>query len=362
MATAPKIKHEHFPVREISLKALVIDDAIQSRVKHDVEHQRYFAGLYAAGRAVAPPTVFENPETFELILADGFHRTYAAIAHGLKSMPCEIRPGDRNDAYVYSAGANQEMSLNRTFEDIKKACFMLFALPEWWSRVDAFIGNHVGCSYGTVTKYRAEFASLNSIAIPGFRVNSKGIVIAKRAGKTELRQGGRYPRLTPQGNGKFFVAQVNGSQKLYRGPKEHAEAQMRSDVDRYRASVASEDRLRDATFASAIQSRGIHAVQHGSNTQIKHKIKCLLINGVFVTASPLRDRESIPEAIGRLLLASSDQPREARRVLVCPKSVIPDEIIGAIGVLGIEVVTFGEFVDIAGDNGTNHNPVLSTPN
>lgn len=210
MATAPKIKHEHFPVREISLKALVIDDAIQSRVKHDVEHQRYFAGLYAAGRSVAPPTVFENPETFELILADGFHRTYAAIAHGLKSMPCEIRPGNRDDAYVYSAGANQEMSLKRTPEDIKKACYMLFALPEWWNKGDLVIGAHVGCERKTIQKHRKSYSAELNVPIPKCLISPSGRPIKLRPLFSAVNSGQALPPIQRnKTTGNYYVS-LNG--------------------------------------------------------------------------------------------------------------------------------------------------------
>ncbi len=116
------------------------------------------------GVEFTPIDVFWDGESHWV--ANGFHRVEAAKRAGLVDVLANIRHGTKDDAYVFSAGANKEYSQKRTPEDIKKSIEMLFALEEWWAKGNAVIGRHVGVDGETVAKFRKKHSVEHGRIIP----------------------------------------------------------------------------------------------------------------------------------------------------------------------------------------------------
>lgn len=69
-------------------------------------------------------------------LADGFHRLFAHLEAGVKTITCDVREGTLRDALLFAVGANAEpRALKRSREDKWRAVEVLLADPEWsqWS-------------------------------------------------------------------------------------------------------------------------------------------------------------------------------------------------------------------------------------
>lgn len=153
-------KAEKFPIQLMSLKAIKVDHALQSRAKMSTEDQREFSEAMLRGDQFPPVTVFFDGKTYWL--ADGFHRYAATLKAQLDSIRAEIRQGTKRDAIVFSAGANQKFSIKRTNDDIKKATWMLLDDEEWRQNSPGLIAQHIGWSVNTVRTYvTAYFVSKN---------------------------------------------------------------------------------------------------------------------------------------------------------------------------------------------------------
>src|SRR4051812_23026118 len=102
-------KIETFPVQILSLNAITVDLALQSRTKTILEYQREFSEAMLRGDTFPSIVVFFDGKKYWL--ADGFHR-YGAAKQAAKMNPklsgirAEVRPGTRRDATIFSAGAN----------------------------------------------------------------------------------------------------------------------------------------------------------------------------------------------------------------------------------------------------------------
>src|SRR5215216_7402612 len=108
-------KLEKFPVQMLSLDAIEVDHAIQSRVSTSMEYQREFSEAMLRGDVFPPVVVFFDGNKYWL--SDGFHR-YGAAKQAAKANPrlkgairAEIREGTRRDAMIFSAGANIKFSI-----------------------------------------------------------------------------------------------------------------------------------------------------------------------------------------------------------------------------------------------------------
>lgn len=149
-------------IQELSIDAIVVDDAFQSRIATDPEHVLVFDEMIRNGMEIHPVVVFWTGERY--ILADGFHRYHAHKKRlGVRSIRAEIKQGSERDAMIYSAGANRLSIKSPSHADRKKAAFMLFADPDWWAKTNAEIGAHVGTAKSNITTYRGIYGAENGI-------------------------------------------------------------------------------------------------------------------------------------------------------------------------------------------------------
>jgi hypothetical protein len=92
-----------------------------------------YAAAMVAGDKFPPAVVFHDGEKY--FMADGFHRYEAALTAGLTTIECDVRPGDKRAAMLYSVGANTDHGFQRSIADKRRAALVLLSDPEWsgWS-------------------------------------------------------------------------------------------------------------------------------------------------------------------------------------------------------------------------------------
>jgi hypothetical protein len=176
-------KSEKFPVQILSLDAIKVDHALQSRVKTSLEYQREFSEAMLRGDVFPPVTVFWDGKVYWL--ADGFHRVGAAkqvakVNRKLRGIRAEVKQGSRRDAMVFSAGANIKFSIPRTAEDLRKAVEMLLSDPDWFGLSDSQIAVHCGVSPSSVRSYRNQWCAERGIDIPDKYIDSVGRQVKRR--------------------------------------------------------------------------------------------------------------------------------------------------------------------------------------
>jgi hypothetical protein len=105
----------------------------QTRAEINEDIVADYAAAMRAGDAFPSVAVFHDGTDY--YLADGFHRVLAATRAGLAEIGADIRKGTRQDALLYSLGANTAHGLRRTNAD-KRRCveLALAAWPRWSDR------------------------------------------------------------------------------------------------------------------------------------------------------------------------------------------------------------------------------------
>ncbi len=134
-----------------------LDGDTQPRVEIDNALVHEYARCYEAGVKMPPLIVFFDG--VDHWLADGFHRWHAARKAELKSVPCDVRKGTREDARWFSYSANQTHGLRRTNEDKARAVRAALKHPNGAKMSDRQIAEHVGVGAPMVGRYRAELAA-----------------------------------------------------------------------------------------------------------------------------------------------------------------------------------------------------------
>ncbi len=85
---------------------------------------------YLNGAIFPPLVVFAEKGAERYVLADGFHRLYAAIHAGIVEIDVEVHEGGLHDALVYALGANTGHGLRRTNADKVNAVKLALKDPE----------------------------------------------------------------------------------------------------------------------------------------------------------------------------------------------------------------------------------------
>lgn len=125
-------------------KQIVMDDDLQPRMKMNEDQAQEYADLMKEQVILPPPVVFWDGKKYWL--ADGFHRVEAAKLCEWESIQCEVRPGGKRDALLFSCGANATHGLKRTNEDKNRAVTSMVLDPEWSQWSDWQISKHCGVS------------------------------------------------------------------------------------------------------------------------------------------------------------------------------------------------------------------------
>ncbi len=141
-------------VMEVEVNSLTADPAIQPREELSLDIIAQYAEDMRDGDAFPAVTVFENPDSGERVLADGFHRFLAAKQAGVLTLRAEIHQGTRGDARWHAVGANRAHGLRRSNADKRKAVRLALEMHPEYS--DEKIGGHVGVHRQTVLAMRHE--------------------------------------------------------------------------------------------------------------------------------------------------------------------------------------------------------------
>lgn len=139
-------------IANLATKHIRIDGGTQTRAEINESAVADYAEAMKAGILLPAAVVFSDGSNNWL--ADGFHRFHAANTARVQLL-CDIRPGTRRDAILFSVGANATHGIRRTNADKKKAVLTLLEDEEWGTRSDNWIAEQCGVSQpfvGTVRK------------------------------------------------------------------------------------------------------------------------------------------------------------------------------------------------------------------
>ena len=128
-----------------------IDGGTQARaVLLDEAHVEDVKERYLAGEDLPPVVVFYDGQ--EYWCADGHHRVAAARAADFDEVNVDLREGSREEAALYSCGANQGHGLKRSPADKRAAARLCMKLRPSWS--DRKVADHCGIDHKTVADER----------------------------------------------------------------------------------------------------------------------------------------------------------------------------------------------------------------
>lgn len=172
-------------VHEIAIRNITTDAELQPRAHIDLDVVREYSDAMIEGDEFPPVDVYYDGITYWL--ADGFHRYKAALKAGMPSIRCRVYQGTKEDALLYSMGANASHGVRRTQEDKRRIVLRMLGHPEWCQWSDAEIARRCRVSPSTVRRYRD-----NSPGLPGhlvtLRVTGNGNLRDCSNGDTVIKQ------------------------------------------------------------------------------------------------------------------------------------------------------------------------------
>lgn len=115
-----------------------------------------YANSMISGEPFPPIVVFYDGESYWL--ADGFHRTRAAMEAKFSEIESEIKQGTLDDAKWFSFGANKGHGLRRTNEDKQRAVQAALMHPKSVNLGDRELGRHLGVSHHMVGDWRQKLS------------------------------------------------------------------------------------------------------------------------------------------------------------------------------------------------------------
>lgn len=113
----------------LAISAIRRDGGTQPRASIHVETTREYAQAMKDGADLGAPVVFYDGAQYWL--ADGFHRVIGWMHEGKLTMECDVRQGTREDAILYSAGANSKHGMRRTNEDKRRGVLSVLTIPRF---------------------------------------------------------------------------------------------------------------------------------------------------------------------------------------------------------------------------------------
>lgn len=140
---------------KLAIKLLVLDADTQARVSVSQDTVDEYADVIEASEGewpFDPIDVFHDGSKY--FVADGFHRTMAAIRHKLQVVPSRVHLGTAKDAKIFGMTANDSHGLRMSRAD-KRSCveWLLDNMPDMWQ---ANIAKTAGVNVRTVERIVAE--------------------------------------------------------------------------------------------------------------------------------------------------------------------------------------------------------------
>lgn len=335
-------------VNDLSMKELGTPDvAFQARIKHlDMDHVHRLSLIHDQEGRLSPIVAFRSvvsPNVWRLIMADGFHRHEVYRRKKLAAIRAYVIdvPMDRieHEARLFAAMCNQQLSLGRTPQDIRKAVEILFTDPECWKWSDRRIANHCGAGPTTVTRYRAAFNIANKVVLPEMTIGRDGrsMRYEKTPGKVSVKQ----PRDEKK---RFRLFDKKSGKDLTFANKEDAETKAKAITDELisRRNQVNPNHL--PLFFARIGLSFTSII--GSGRRDFPGIRGYRGHGIIFTYTRFDEGDTVAWAYGCLhgLRKLADQP-DARLVCLCVPEDAPAAILDLYRSLGIEFLTRDELVE-----------------
>jgi len=142
--------------RTLSIDEITTDAGTQARIGLSddtvTEYADAIAEANGSGWPLGPIDVFHDGSRY--YLADGFHRTMAAIQINRASIPCRIHKGTRTDALIFGMTANDRHGLRMSRADKRRCVEWLLDNQSTWTQQK--IAETAGVSLRTVAYIVAE--------------------------------------------------------------------------------------------------------------------------------------------------------------------------------------------------------------
>lgn len=139
---------------QLSAERINISGGTQARRQLCEKTVQEYREAMEEGASFPPVKVFHDGKDYWL--ADGFHRTHAALKTEAKTVEVDVATGTRRDAILYAVGANATHGLKRNNDDKHDAVLTLLDDDEWREWSDREISKRCNVSASFVAKIRKE--------------------------------------------------------------------------------------------------------------------------------------------------------------------------------------------------------------
>jgi hypothetical protein len=140
-------------MKKLNLEAIRLDGETQARVALDSDQVAEYAEAMRDGDKFPAIVVFHDGSDYWL--ADGFHRYHATKQLGHASVEAEVKTGTKEEAQIYSFGANARRGLSTNPEDNRSIITRMLAHPISSTWTLGEVARHVGVSKMTVSRVKA---------------------------------------------------------------------------------------------------------------------------------------------------------------------------------------------------------------
>lgn len=334
-------------VAEYSMRALGTPDVrLQGRVLHlDMTHVKRLDQALQVNGNLHPVVVFEDPETGQARLGDGFHRheTYRRALR--ESIPAYVFVGTFADAAKFAAMCNQVSSLERTREDIEKVVWMLLDVEECRGWSASRIASHIGASDTTVRKYRLAYFAARDLTLPD-KVEAKDGSLRKVGLEPGALLVSRNPRLKSK---EQYSVRIDSKVHSLPTNREAAERERQRLLDEHEMIRALRWNLTDRRHVPGrFVTLGVF-LQGACFKQNHHPgLWAYTGHGCVVVWTDLAARDSLPLHVGIVLLAREHVDPSARAVVVCYHEDAAPAVLDLGRALGVEFLTPEEFIASVG--------------
>ena len=158
-------------IRDIDPTKLTLAPDVQPRCRMNKPLIETYSQAMKDGDQFPAVVAFDDGEA--LWVADGFHRTRAAIMAGLTTIKVEVHEGGKRDAILFAVSSNSTHGLRRTNADKRRAVERLLTDEEWSDWPAREIARQCRVSNTFVSKLRRE-ASVNGAQMGGRRKVTRG--------------------------------------------------------------------------------------------------------------------------------------------------------------------------------------------
>lgn len=174
MSTVKNRRRGQFGVQMLGLSEITLDMELQPRAIIDAETVKDYAETYLSGDHNIPPViVYFDGKDYRL--ADGWHRYHARKRANFEDIEADVRSGGKDEALLFSVGANAEHGVRRTHEDKRLAVIKVLKNAKWCVLTNSAIANYCKVSASFVADIRQRYSS-ELPNPPNSRITSNGSV------------------------------------------------------------------------------------------------------------------------------------------------------------------------------------------